>query len=119
MIRACLLSAATAFILLGSTAYAQDKIAEGGALFTSQKCILCHSIEGKGNKKGPLDDVGARLKPADIRAWLTNPDEMRAKTKATRAPAMKNFSSLPKDQIDALVAYLQTQKAVNADNNDR
>jgi len=119
MIRACLLSSAAAFILLGSTLYAQDKVAEGSALFTSQKCILCHSVEGKGNKKGPLDDVGARLKAADIRAWLTTPDEMRAKTKATRSPAMKNFSSLSKDQIEALVIYLLAQRAVNADNSAR
>jgi mono/diheme cytochrome c family protein len=80
--------------------------------------VLCHSIEGIGNKKGPLDDVGARLKGADIRAWLTSPDDMRAKTNASRKPAMRNFSSLSKEQIDALVAYLQAQKAVSA-NNDR
>lgn len=118
MIRSYLLAgAAAAFLFLVSTpASAQDKVAQGGALFTSQKCILCHSIDGKGNKKGPLDGVGAKLKPEEIRQWLTNPDDMRVKTHASRTPAMKNFATLPKDQIDALVAYLQTQKAVSADN---
>ena len=34
---------------------------------------------------------------------------MTAKTKATRKPEMKQFN-LPKDDLDALVAYLQTMK---------
>jgi mono/diheme cytochrome c family protein len=120
MIRAFFFAAAASFILMVSTpASAQDKVAQGASLFASQKCILCHSLEGKGNKKGPLDGVGAKLKPEEIRQWLVNPDDMRVKTHATRSPAMKNFSTLPKDQLDALVVYLQSQKAVNADNNER
>lgn len=114
MTRAFLLAGAAAFLLCVSTASAQDKAAQGAALFTSQKCILCHSIEGKGNKKGPLDGVGAKLKAEEIHQWLVDPDAMRTKTKAARTPAMKNFSSLPKDQIDALVTYLQTLKAAPA-----
>jgi mono/diheme cytochrome c family protein len=88
---------------------AQDKVEQGSALFTSQKCVMCHSVAGKGNKKGALDDVGARLKADEIRAWLTNPDAMREKTKATRTPAMKD-PKLGKDQVDALVAFLSAQK---------
>jgi mono/diheme cytochrome c family protein len=88
---------------------AQDKVEQGAALFTSQKCVLCHSAAGKGNKKGPLDDAGKRLKSEDIRAWLTHPEEMREKTKATRTPAMKD-PKLTAEQVDALVAFLLAQK---------
>jgi len=88
---------------------AADKVEQGAALFTSQKCVLCHSAAGKGNKKGPLDDAGKRLKADDIRAWLTHPDEMREKTKATRTPAMKD-PKLTDDQVDALIAFLLAQK---------
>ena len=88
---------------------AQDKVEQGSALFTSQKCVLCHSIGAKGNKKGPLDEVGNKLKAEDIRAWLTTPDAMREKTKATRTPLMKD-PKLAADQVEALVAFLLTQK---------
>jgi mono/diheme cytochrome c family protein len=72
---------------------------------------LCHSIAGKGNAKGILDDVGSKLKAEEIREWLTDPVGMAAKTKATRKPAMPaKYASLPKDDLDALVAYLSSLK---------
>ena len=82
---------------------------EGPAAFVDQKCSLCHSVAGKGNVKGPLDNVGKKLTAADIRAWITDAQAMTAKTKATRTPAMKQFS-LPTEDVDALVAYLSTLK---------
>jgi mono/diheme cytochrome c family protein len=103
-----------AVLLAATAARAEDKVQQGLALFTSQKCVMCHSAAGKGNKKGPLDDVGSKLKADDIRAWLTGPEAMREKTKATRTPAMKD-PKLTKDQVDALVAFLLTQKGETAD----
>jgi mono/diheme cytochrome c family protein len=97
-------------LLFASLGSAQDKVQQGSALFTAQKCVMCHSIAGKGNKKGSLDSVGAKLKPAEIREWLTSPERMREKHNETRTPAMKD-PKLSKDQIDALVAFLQSQKA--------
>jgi cytochrome c553 len=91
-----------------ANAAAQDKVALGEKVFADQKCSLCHSIGEKGNKKGPLDSVG-KLAEADIRAWITDAKGMTAKTKAVRKPEMKAYS-LPKDDVDHLVAYLQTLK---------
>ncbi len=94
----------------GTAAYAQDAAAaKGEAVFTAQKCSLCHSIGDKGNKKGPLDGVGSKLSAADLRAWVVDATGMTAKTKAPRKPVMKNYS-LPKEDVDALVAYMATLK---------
>jgi mono/diheme cytochrome c family protein len=90
-------------------AAAQDLKAKGEKLFVDQKCTLCHSVAGKGNVKGPLDEVGSKDSAADIRAWITDANAMTAKTGATRKPAMKQFT-LEKDDVDALVAYLTTLK---------
>ena len=91
--------------------FAQDaaQIDKGKQVYTAQKCALCHSIAGKGNKKGTLDDVGSKLSAADIRSWVMDAKTMTAKTKATRQPPMKQFS-LPAVDVDALVAYLSTLK---------
>lgn len=99
-----------ALLLIGvaSVASAQDK-AKGEAVFAAQKCSLCHSVAGKGNPKGALDDVGSKLKADDIRAWIVDAKAMTAKTGATRKPDMKAYS-LPKEDVDNLVAYLQTLK---------
>jgi mono/diheme cytochrome c family protein len=91
--------------------YTQDaKVERGKQLYTEQKCKLCHSIEGVGNKKGPLDEVGGKLSAEEIKHWLVNPKEMAAKAKAERKPPMKAFDKLPAADLDALVAYIQTLK---------
>jgi mono/diheme cytochrome c family protein len=94
--------------LAAGTARAQDAAA-GAKVFADQKCSLCHSIAGKGNAKGPLDDVGSTLSAADIRAWIEDAAGMTTKTGAARKPAMKSYS-LPKGDVDNLVAYLSGLK---------
>jgi mono/diheme cytochrome c family protein len=93
-----------------AAASAQDAvIARGQQVYADQKCGLCHSIGDKGNKKGPLDASGSKLSAADIRMWMTDAKAMTAKTKATRKPDMKSYT-LPKEDLDALVAYLLSLK---------
>jgi len=92
-----------------ASAAAQDAKAQGEKLFTEQKCALCHSIGGKGNPKGPLDEVAGKLSVEDIRAWITDAKGMTAKTNATRKPEMKAYT-LPKEDVDALIAYLSALK---------
>ena len=100
--------ALTAF---AAAASAQDKVAKGQQVFADQKCSLCHSIAGKGNPKGPLDDVGSKLTADQIHDWIVKPADMAAKAKADRKPAMPaKYASLPKDDLDALVAYLSSLK---------
>jgi mono/diheme cytochrome c family protein len=93
-----------------AAAAAQDvKVSKGQQLFADQKCTLCHSVGDKGNKKGPLDGVASKLSADEIRSWVTDAKGMTAKTRAARKPEMKAYT-LPKDDVDALVAYLTTLK---------
>ncbi|HEX6972845.1 MAG TPA: cytochrome c [Vicinamibacterales bacterium] len=103
---------AIAFVMATGTASAQDaaKIAKGKAAYAASTCKMCHSIDGVGNAKGPLDSVGAKLTPAEIKEWLTDPVGMTAKTKSTRTPAMKLTKPIPAEDVDAMVAYLSTLK---------
>jgi mono/diheme cytochrome c family protein len=90
---------------VATMATAEDANAKGEKVYADQKCSLCHSIAGKGNAKGSLDGVGSQLSADDIRAWIADAKSMTAKTKATRKPDMKQYT-LPKEDVDALVAYL-------------
>jgi|SRR5262245_59600159 len=102
--------ALTVCLGVAASAAAQDaKVAKGQQVFADQKCSVCHSIAGKGNAKGSLDDVASKLSPDEIRGWITDSKGMTAKTKPTRKPEMKAYS-WPKDDVDALVAYLSTLK---------
>jgi mono/diheme cytochrome c family protein len=95
---------------LAATASAQDaKIARGVQVYADQKCAMCHSIGEKGNKKGPLDDVASKYTVDQLRAWIVDAKGMTAKTNAPRKPFMNNYT-LPKDDLDALVAYMASLK---------
>jgi len=93
-----------------SSAAPAAAVARGEQVFAAQKCNLCHTVAGKGNKNGPLDEVGTKLSVDDLRAWIITPVEMAKKHNATRKPPMKSYASLPKEDVDALVAYLRTLK---------
>jgi len=108
-----LLAVAVMVVAARPAAAQSAKAQQGAALFASQKCTMCHSVDGKGNPKGSLDSIAAKDKAEHIKQWLTDPDGMRAKTNATRTPAMKQMK-LTADQIDALVAYLTSGKAGKA-----
>ena len=99
-----------ALMMAAAPAFAQDaNLKKGAQVFVTAKCTKCHAIAGKGNAKGKLDEVGSKLTPAEIKAWLETPEEMATKAKETRKPPMKK-TSMSKDDEEALVAYLSTLK---------
>jgi len=105
------ITATAAFVLLVPTfASAQAAVEQGKKVYADQKCSVCHSVAGTGNKKGPLDKVGTKLSADDTRAWIVDAPAMAAKAKADRKPPMKAYSTLAKADVDALVAYLQSLK---------
>jgi len=88
-----------------------DAVKRGQEVYAAQKCSVCHAIAGKGNKQNPLDGVGTKLTADEIRQWIVNPTEMTKKTKSTKKPPMPaKYGKLPKEELDALVAYMQSLK---------
>ena len=109
LVLTAIVSAGSATAARTAEAQAADA-ARGAAVYAAQKCSMCHSLEGKGQAKGPLDGVGSKLSADEIRQWIVNPAEMTAKANATRKPPMRAYPNLPKEDLDALVAYLFAQK---------
>jgi mono/diheme cytochrome c family protein len=93
-----------------ASAQTAAQVAAGQKVFATQKCNICHSVAGVGNKKGPLDGVSAKLSADEVRQWIVDAPNMATKAKADRKPAMKGFPDLPKDELDALVAYVMSLK---------
>lgn len=109
MIRMFGMTVAAVMVWTAPAICAQDKTEKGKQVFAAQKCSVCHSIAGKGNAKGKLDGVGAKLSAAEIKQWILEPMAMTQKTKAQRKPPMKP-KPMPAEDVDALVAYLSTLK---------
>jgi mono/diheme cytochrome c family protein len=96
---------------LAATASAQDaKVQQGMKVYEAQKCSICHSVAGKGNKKLPLEGVGAKLSAAQVKEWIVDPVAAAKKANSTVKPPMKPYPTLPAADLDALVAYMGTLK---------
>jgi cytochrome c oxidase subunit 2 len=90
-------------------------VAEGRQIFESQACISCHVVRGTPaqGKFGPdLTHFGSRdtlasgaadNTPANLKLWIQDPDYVKP---GSLMPAMQ----LSDDQIDKVVAYLETLK---------
>jgi cytochrome c oxidase subunit II len=90
-------------------------VAEGRQLFESQSCISCHVIRGtpaQGRFGPDLTHFGSRdtlasgaadNTPANLKLWIKDPNNVKP---GSLMPAMQ----LSDDQIDKLVAYLDTLK---------
>lgn len=111
MKRILIVPLAAGAMLLPAGTYAQDVKTKAMDVFVAQKCTQCHSIAGRGNKKGALDDVGKKLTAAQIKEWITDPVGMakKADPPPTRKPPMKK-KALSADDVSALVEYLSTLK---------
>jgi mono/diheme cytochrome c family protein len=106
-------AAFAAFTLCSAgAAFAQNEalIKQGAEVYTKQKCQICHSVDGKGNAKGPLDGVGSKYTADEIREWLVNPAAMAEKHKPARTMKPAHPAKLAKEDLDALVAYMQSLK---------
>ncbi|HCE68573.1 MAG: cytochrome C [Geobacteraceae bacterium GWC2_55_20] len=93
-----------AFALVTLITVAAQAESKGGKLF-SQKCSMCHVVNGKGGAIGPdLTRIHAKLKEKEIRAKLENPK------KSNPNSSMPSFKTLPKADMDALMGYIKTLK---------
>jgi mono/diheme cytochrome c family protein len=89
----------------GLQAPVDTMVVRGKEVYRRQRCRVCHSIEGEGNRRYPLDGVASRLNDGDLRKWIVAPQEM--------APRVRKqaYDKLPEADLAALVAYLKTLKA--------
>lgn len=85
-------------------------IAKGRAVYDEQFCAACHSIAGEGNTRVPLDGVGARLSPEEIRLHIAPPDSLKEKFPASVFDAKQAFRNLLPEEMEALVRYLGSLK---------
>jgi cytochrome c2 len=80
------------------------RVAEGKEIYQEYTCYGCHKIAGNGGEMGPdLSEVGSRLQPEYLAAFLQNPQAF-----ITGTP-MK-ISELWEEEVQALVAYLMSLK---------
>lgn len=78
----------------------------GREAYDRHGCAGCHAIGGQGNPRNPLDGVGGRLKPDEIRDWTVAAPTVRPKLPAGVVRVKQGYAGLPEAELKSLVAYL-------------
>lgn len=102
----CTISVAVALLLglsqPGLAADAPADLVRGHKVYDDQGCAACHSVAGVGNRRHPLDGVGARLPEETLRLWIVAPQQIAPKVRK------QAFDNLSPEDLAALVAYLRS-----------
>jgi mono/diheme cytochrome c family protein len=83
-------------------------VARGRAVFEAQSCERCHSVEGRGNPRSPLDGVGARLAPDALLEAVTGTGAAADDLSRSTVRAKEGFGRLPPGDLAPLVDYLSS-----------
>jgi cbb3-type cytochrome oxidase cytochrome c subunit len=97
---------ALAVLLACSWTWAQTSQESRGAdLARRLGCFACHSQPGPGaNRAAPLNGIGARLSPKELRLAITFPRQLHPGAK------MPSYAYLPPAEQEALVNFLKNLK---------
>ena len=86
------------------------ELQRGRTAFEEQGCLRCHRLEGEGSPRSPLDGVGARLTPEEIRAFIVADDAVRASLSPSVVRQKTGYAELPAAELDALVTFLAASR---------
>lgn len=88
-----------------------ERFAAGRAAYERYGCAGCHAIGGEGNPRSPLDGVGDRLRPGEIRDWIVASDRVKGGLSAGTARIKQSFAALPEEELAAMTDYLESLRA--------
>lgn len=84
------------------------RVAAGKRVFDAQNCARCHSVAGVGSPRSPLDGVGATLGPVELLHYATGHAAIAEDLSPRVLKEKQPYQSLSREDLDALVAYLQS-----------
>jgi mono/diheme cytochrome c family protein len=85
---------------------AQDSV-RGRQVFQAQGCERCHSVEGVGSPRYPLDGVGSRRGREALRDWTVAGVAVVDSLSPSAARAKRRYAEMPAEEMDALLSYMQ------------
>jgi len=90
-----------------SQAIIQD-IALGKEVYKQQGCAMCHSIEGQGNPRYPLDGVGLKRTAKELGNWVIGNETIQGQLPERSFKLKQMNRSLSYDELELLVYYLKS-----------
>jgi mono/diheme cytochrome c family protein len=90
----------------GEEEVAAGLLVKGRGVYEREGCASCHSIEGKGNPRNPLDGAGSRWGAEELAAWTTGSGVAEGMLEPAVVRRKQRYAGLEEGELAALVAYL-------------
>jgi cytochrome c peroxidase len=78
----------------------------GLRVFSAQGCERCHSVQGVGSPRFPLDGVGSRRNLDELRAWTLGSPAVQDSLSPSAVRAKRSYEQIPAEEMRVLLAYL-------------
>ena len=109
---------AAALVFAGVSSFAVSAFAASGpALFKSEGCIACHTIDGHGGSVGPnLSHIGSQRSLSWIKTQIVTPGAHFASGSTVTLNGnsymaiMPNHKSMPASDVNTIAKYLESLK---------
>jgi hypothetical protein len=82
-----------------------DSVA-GLRVYKVQGCERCHSVQGIGSPRFPLDGVGSRRDRDELRAWTVGAPAVQDSLSPSALRAKRRYDEIPPADMRVLIAYL-------------
>jgi hypothetical protein len=79
----------------------------GRAVFRNWGCLRCHSVEGIGSRRYPLDGVGSRRTTGELFAWTVGGRDVQDSLSPSALRAKQRYQQIPEEELRALLAWMQ------------
>jgi mono/diheme cytochrome c family protein len=86
----------------------QQTLAGGRAIYARERCATCHSIAGAGNPRAPLDGVGDRRGPDELKAWTTGSGRAAELLPAGIIRRKERYRAMAEEDLEAMMVYLSS-----------
>ncbi len=93
---------------LAQSPAAPERVLVGRQVYESQGCGICHTIAGEGDSQYPLDGIGARMTPEQLRLNIAPSDDMKPGFPEAVFEIKLGYRALPQQEMDALIDYLRS-----------
>jgi cytochrome c2 len=84
----------------------QQGSAAGYEVFRNRGCERCHSVQGVGSRRFPLDGVGSRRTAGELRAWTVASAAVQDSLSPSASRAKRRYEELPEEEMRLLLEWM-------------
>jgi cytochrome c553 len=84
------------------------RVEAGRQIYKQQGCARCHSINGEGNPRYPLDNVGIKHSAEALHDWITGADTLQTLIPERVFKLKQTYRTLLNEDLEDLTIYLQS-----------